>query len=135
MFIAWLKRVLPVSGGAGRTIINNTFWLAAAEFISRLAKVFLLIVAGRGLGATDYGLFSFALAFVGLFVFVADFGLNEIFVREFARADDNGREFSALFTLKLVLGLLALTLIIGCAFLVSGDSAVWPTIWLLGLMV
>ena len=67
-----------------QTIAKNTFWLAVAEGITRFLKLFLIIYVARILGATEYGKFTFALAFVSLFAIFSDLGLSQITTREFA---------------------------------------------------
>ena len=71
--------------GTKQTIIKNTFWLTAGDAGSRVLKLILLIYVARILGATEYGKFTFALAFVLLFEIFADFGLNQIIIREFSK--------------------------------------------------
>ena len=57
-----------------QTIFKNTFWLATAIGASKFLKFILFIYVARILGATEYGKFTFALAFVGLFVIFSDLG-------------------------------------------------------------
>ncbi len=56
--------------------------------ISTLTNFFLfilLIFVGRELGVQEYGIFTFALAFVTMFELLTDFGLRDISVRNVAR--------------------------------------------------
>jgi len=78
--------------GVKQTIFKNTFWLAVAEGVTRLLKLALLIYVARILGATEYGKFNFALAFVGLFAIFADLGLSQITTREFSREKEKEKE-------------------------------------------
>ncbi|MBU4078308.1 oligosaccharide flippase family protein, partial [Patescibacteria group bacterium] len=101
--------------GTKQTIAKNTFWLAVAEGVTRFLKLFLIIYVARILGATEYGKFTFALAFVSLFAIFSDFGLSPIVTREFAREKEKEKFFPALLSLKLLLG-------IGTLFLISIGS-------------
>jgi len=75
--------------GEKQTIAKNTFWLGVAEGITRFLKLFLIIYVARILGATEYGKFTFALAFVSLFAIFSDFGISTITTREIARDKDS----------------------------------------------
>ena len=50
--------------GIQQTVFKNTFWLAAAEGISRFSRLILIIYVARIFGVNDYGKFNFALAVV-----------------------------------------------------------------------
>lgn len=129
------RRYLFVNVQTGQTIVKNTFWLALAEGCSRLLKLGLIIFVARVLGAMEYGKFTFALAFVGLFVVVADFGLGQILTREFAQDRTRERALSSILSLKIFLSLLALALMIGLSFFITTDPLIRKVIWLLALMV
>ena len=97
--------------GTKQTIAKNTFWLATAEAITRLLKFFLIIYVARILGATEYGKFTFALAFVGLFVIFSDFGISPILAREFSKDPKEERKFLDIVSLKLILSIATLIFI------------------------
>jgi len=121
--------------GTKQTIAKNTFWLAVAEGISRFLKLFLIIYVARILGATEYGKFTFALAFVSLFVIFSDFGISTIATREIARDKGKEKEFSSLLSLKLVLSIGALLLICIGSFFITVDSVIRGIIWILGIYI
>jgi len=128
-----VKLLLLNNKSVKQTIFKNTFWLVIAEAISQLLKLVLLIYVARILGATEYGKFTFALAFVSLFVIFSDFGLSSITTREFAREKEKEKEFSSIFTLKILLSLGALTLMLVGSFFITSDSAIRGVIWLLAV--
>lgn len=119
----------------GQTIFKNTFWLTLAEGVTRFLKLILIIFVARILGATEYGKFTFALAFVSLFIVFSDFGLSQILTREFSKDNTKEKQFSSLLSLKIFLSLLALSLMIGLSFLITLDVTTRKVIWLLSLMV
>jgi len=121
--------------GTKQTIAKNTFWLALAEGITRLLKLFLIIYVARILGATEYGKFTFALAFVSLFAVFSDFGVSQITTREFARDKEKEKQFPNILSLKLVLGLGALILVCFGSFFVTPDPLVRRIICILGLYI
>lgn len=118
-----------------QTIFKNTFWLAVAEGTSRLLKLILLIYVARILGATEYGKFTFALAFVSLFVIFSDFGLSQITTREFARKKEREKEFSAILSLKTLLSLGTLILMLVGSLFITPDPVIQKIIWILAIYI
>ena len=114
-----------------QTIFKNIFWLATTEGISKMAKLVLLIYVARILGATEYGKFTFALAFVSLFLIFFDFGLSQITTRELAREKEKEKEFPAVFSLKILFGLGTLLLILVASFFITSDPIIQRIIWIL----
>lgn len=114
-----------------QTIFKNTFWLAITTGISRLLTLVLLIYVARILGATDFGVFTFALAFVYLLSIFSDLGLSQITTREFSREKEREKEFSAILSLKilLVLGTIILTFI--ASFFITPNPIIRGIIWIL----
>lgn len=103
--------------------------------ISRLLKLVLVVYIARILGAAEYGKFTFALAFVSLFLVFSDLGLSTIVNREFAREKEEIKEFYSVLSLKILLSLGALILILIGSFLVTPDETVRKVIWLLAIYV
>jgi O-antigen/teichoic acid export membrane protein len=95
-----------------QTIFKNTFWLGLAMICNKLLTLAVVIYAARILGATEYGKFTFALAFVSLLMVFSDFGLSGIITREFAREKEKKEEFYSLLSLKILLILGTLILIL-----------------------
>lgn len=132
-----MKRLMTLSGllfenrSSSQTILKNTFWLGLGEVIVKALKFLLLIYVARILGATDYGAFSFALAFVGLFAIVNAMGLRDIVIREFAKGKET--DFYSLGSLKIILGIIfALIVFIG-SFFITSDPLIRRIIWILAL--
>ena len=121
------------NSGVKQTIAKNTFWLAVAEGITRFLKLFLIIYVARILGATEYGKFTFALAFVSLFVIFSDLGVSSIVTRELAREKEKEKEFPVVLSLKLVLGIGTLFLICLGSFFITIDPVIRGIIWILGI--
>lgn len=126
-----LKSLLLDNKSIRQTVFKNTFWLGAAEAISRVLRLILIIYVARILGATEYGKFTFALAFISLFIIFYEFGLPLIITREFAGEKKGEEEFYSLISLKLVLSLGALILILFGSFFVTSDPAIREIILIL----
>jgi O-antigen/teichoic acid export membrane protein len=85
-------------------IIQNTASYAAGNFLSRVFDVLTIFLLARYLGVIDFGKFSFAFAYVGLFSFFIDWGVNMILVREMARSPERAPSlYASGVGLKLVL--------------------------------
>ncbi|MCK4805986.1 MAG: flippase, partial [Candidatus Pacebacteria bacterium] len=106
-----------------------------AEGVTRFLKLFLIIYVARILGATEYGKFTFALAFVSLFAIFSDFGISQITTRELAREKEKEKEFSNILSLKLVLSIGALSLICLGSFFITPDLVIRGIIWILGIYI
>lgn len=61
---------------------KNTSWLFAEKILRMIVGLFVGVWVARYLGPERFGLFSYAQAFVGLFVAIAGLGLDGIIVRE-----------------------------------------------------
>jgi len=130
-----VKSLLLDNNTVKQTIFKNTFWLAVAEGISRLLKLILIIYVARILGATEYGKFTFALAFVSLFAVFSDFGLSWIIIREFSQQKEKEKEFSSILSLKILLSVGALILILCGSLFVTLDLTIQKIIWILAIYV
>lgn len=128
-----IKSLLFDNVNLKQTFIKNTFWLAAAGGMSKFLKFILFIFVARILGATEYGKFTFGLAFVGLFGVFADLGLSQIITREFAKEKEKEKEFSALLSLKFLLCFVTLILIFIGSFFITPDPLLQKIIWILAL--
>jgi O-antigen/teichoic acid export membrane protein len=121
--------------GIKQTIFKNTFWLAVAEGIPRLLEFVLIIYITRILGATEFGKFTFALAFVSMFVVLSDFGLSDITTRELSRDKESEKEYSGIISLKILLSIGTLILMLIGSFFITPDPIIRKVIWILAIFV
>lgn len=107
-----LREILFSNQNLGQTLVKNTFWLSISQIASRTIRAIIVIYAARILGVHGYGVFSYALAIVGLASLFSDFGINRILIKEASKLPALRNQYIAttLF-LKLIL-LSAITLII-----------------------
>lgn len=103
-----------------QTLVKNTFWLGLSTAFTKLLFLVLTIYATRMLGVEGFGQFSFALAFVSLFVVFSNMGVSSMIVREFAHEKEQPKQFYSLISLRIVLVLGTLLLMgIGSFFVVQ----------------
>jgi O-antigen/teichoic acid export membrane protein len=133
MKIINLKTLLLHNNTIKQTIFKNTFWLGVAEAASRVLKMVLMIYVARILGATEYGKFTFSLAFIALFSVFYESGLPLIVTREFSGEKEREKEFYSVLSLKIVLSLGALILIMIGSFFVTPDQVVRKVILILAI--
>jgi O-antigen/teichoic acid export membrane protein len=130
-----LKALLFNNISVKQTVFKNTFWLGVASGVNKLLKFILFIYVARILGATEYGKFTFALSFVGLFVIFSDLGLSQIVTKELAREKEKEREFSAIISLKIILSIATLILILIGSFFITSDLNIQKVIWVLAVFI
>lgn len=118
-----------------QTIFKNTFWLMVGNGIAKCLAFVLLIYVARILGATEYGKFTFALAFVSLFAIFADLAISTILIREFAKEKEKEKEFYSLISLKILLSFGTLLLIIISSLFITADPLIRKTILILALFI
>ena len=113
-------------------LIHNTGWLFIDKALRMGVGFFITVWITRYLGPSQYGLLSYACAFVGIFTAVANLGLYGIVVREIVRYPESTDEIlgTSLF-LKFSGGLCAffLSICIIC-FIKPGEIL---TLWLVGI--
>lgn len=117
--------------GLRKTILKNTIWLAFGEGISRIFTVFLLLYVARILGPGEFGVFSFALSIVTIFVIFSDFGLTDITTREFARDRNSEQEYSGIVSLKIILSIIVFIFIAIISFFIVQDQKIQKIILIL----
>jgi len=122
--------------GIKQTIAKNTFWLGLTEISINLLKFALLIFAARVLGDIGFGQFAFVSSFVAFFGIFFDFGLSEAITREFAKDHDNETDIAALFSLQVIVSLIAGFLLFFASFfiLTKTESVQLPILIMAGYM-
>ena len=92
-----------------RKILQNSLWLFGAHAGGRLLNVVVIMALTRYLGIEDFGRYSLIYAFIGIFAFMTDIGVDMIIVREASRDPDKaGHMMGNGILLKTVFALLAI---------------------------
>jgi len=82
---------------------QNTSWLFGEKILRMIVGLFVGIWVARYLGPEQFGLFSYAQSFVGLFTVMATLGLDGIVVRELVKDESRKDEIiGTTFWLKLI---------------------------------
>jgi O-antigen/teichoic acid export membrane protein len=102
--------------GTARRITANFLSLISSQIISRVIQLVIFVYLARVLGKSEFGIFSFGLAFAFLFVIIADFGLSTLIIREMSRDKKSASKyFSNSIIIKLLLS--AITFVFAYSFL------------------
>jgi len=65
--------------------LKNLVAVFSGSILAKFFGLILAIILARYLGPEEYGKYAFALSFTYIFTVIADFGLNDLFVRDIAR--------------------------------------------------
>lgn len=118
-------------------IVDNIGWL----FFDKLLRMGVGLLVGvwiaRYLGPEQFGLLSFATAFISLFGAIAALGLQRIVVRDIVRNPDCAREtLGTAALMQLIGGLLSyLLILVAIAYLRPDDAIVRTIVAILGSMM
>ena len=114
-----------------RKIITNISWLFADRILRLGVGVFVVALIARYLGPQQFGLFSYASAFVALFYTFAGLGLERIVVRDIVHDPSCKNEIlGTAFVLKLLGGTITSLLAIATISLVRPNDTL--SRWLVG---
>jgi len=101
----------------------NTGWLFFERIISMAVSFFVGVYVARYLAPANYGLYSYAASFVGLFAAITTLGLDSIIVRELVHDEKKRDELlGTSFVLKLIGSFLAIVIIIIAVRFTNNDN-------------
>lgn len=104
-------------------IVDNIGWLFFDKVLRMGVGLLVGVWVARYLGPTQFGLYSFATAFVGMFGAVAGLGLQSIVVRDLVRHPENKSEtLGTAAALQLAGGPVAYGLLMGTIFWLRPDD-------------
>lgn len=105
-----------------KRLLSNLAWLVAGKGF-RVVGLIIGIWMARYLGPEQYGVLSYAYAFVALFGTIAKLGLDQLAVRNITQSPEKeGLILGTVFVLKLVTSLIAFVLVLLTSwFLQNGD--------------
>lgn len=118
-----------------QTVLKNTFWLTLSQGLTGIVMFFLTVVVIRKFGDARYGMFAFAFSFASLFSTLFDFGFSTAITREFARDPKQEKVFSALLTLKVLLGVVVVVLVFTASRFITSDQLTRKVMLVLGFYI
>jgi O-antigen/teichoic acid export membrane protein len=134
ILLEFFRRKLEEQGWSKNFIlaVKNSGWLSLDCILRSGVGLFVSAFVARYLGPTEFGLLSFATAFVFVFGAIAALGMESVAVREMVRCPAEQEEIVAnVFILRLASGFAAFLAAIGLIILLRpGES---QTHWLVGI--
>jgi O-antigen/teichoic acid export membrane protein len=101
---------------------KNTSWMFAEQALRMIAGLFVGIWVARYLGPEQFGIFSYAIAFVAIFAGIAKLGLDSIVVRELVNHPEKADVYlGTAFWLKVIGAVLAWVIIAITTLLSNND--------------
>lgn len=79
-FLAVLRK-----SGALSTIVENTIVMVFLKGLAGIARVVLFLLIARRFGPAEFGIFSLVYAFVEIFRYTSDLGIDTVLIRRFSR--------------------------------------------------
>lgn len=74
-------------------VADNTLWLLLQRLGGRFISFLLMVYLARHLGSLNFGKFTFANGFIGLFLILADLGITTLVVRDVARDREGSPQY------------------------------------------
>lgn len=116
-----------------QNVVSNTIWQFADNAIKMSVGLVVGIWLARYLGPEQFGLLSYALAFVALFAALGNLGLDDIVVRDLVRdPQDRDRILGTAFLLRLAGGSLSFVAAVATIFMVRPSDSLSQ--WLVGII-
>ena len=118
----WIRYLPPfirakLSSADAQKVVGNTGWLLADKLIKAGGELTIGLWMARYLGPKDFGLLSYAIAFLGLFGAVAPMGLNKIVVRDLVQQPEcHGQILGTALVIRLISGIFLAAIAIGTIF-------------------
>lgn len=104
-------------------VLSNIYWAVLGKCVNLLGTLFVGILVARYLGKEQYGLMNYVISIVSIFQVFADFGLDNIQIREEARRKgQRDRLIGTTFGLKLLFAVVAVILILVYTVSFEADS-------------
>ncbi|MFH1858618.1 MAG: flippase [Candidatus Omnitrophota bacterium] len=110
-----------------RRIFKNFTILFACRIFVRIFSFILVILIARLLGAVGMGRYSFVFSYVTLFTIFADFGINEMLIREIAKDKEHARAYvgSAFLVKGILSSAVLLLLVLSVRFFEIPEGSYW----------
>lgn len=116
-----------------KRLIANTGWLFFEKMLRFAAGIFIGAWVARYLGPSQFGIYSYAIAFAGLFGGIAALGLDGVVVRELIHdPDEEQKILGSAFILKVLSGILTFALILFVIHLVPNRNK--ALVWMTGII-
>lgn len=119
-----LKNLFFATDSTKNVVFKNFLWLSVSQVGGRIIRATITIYAARALGATQYGVFSYALGLAGFFIFFKNIGVDFVMTRDIAKNPESREKiFSTGFWIEIGLLIVTAVLLLFVAPMFSKISA------------
>ena len=110
----YIDKAKGLWGHAGfQKYFQNTGWMFLGRIFGLFISFFTTIYVVRYLGPENYGVLSYAVSFIGIFSFIASFGIDQVLYRELIKYPEKTNQYlGTAFFIKLFFSSLAISLVI-----------------------
>ena len=116
---------------------KNSSWMMAEYSLKIISAIFVTIYIARYLGPESFGILSYALAIVAIFMAISRLGMDSILVRDLAKYPDQAKAYiGTAFILMFVAAIAGLVVISAVIYFFDSEPQTKIYIWILasGLM-
>lgn len=125
-----LKRLL--SNAEVMRYVKNSAWMLAEYGLKVISAIFVTIYVARYLGPEQFGILSYALAIVAIFMAISRLGMESILVRDLARYPDERQAYmGTAFGLMLIAAFIGTALLAGLIYFLEADPQTRIYIWVI----
>lgn len=115
------------------TVLHRFSLLLVSQGVAATGQLLASILVARSLGPTDFGRWSYALAYTAIFASIVDFGMSFTTLRDLSRSqEDNRRYLGNVMAIRACLSVCALALIIALQPLFGGGPGLFLIVLLVG---
>jgi len=119
-----------------RRIAKNATVLLVAQGVTYFLAMLYMVYSARYLGPSNYGVIVFAMTFAGLFGVLADFGLQQLTVRELSRKNELDTKYLVYASVtRLILGSISYILLLLTISLMEYPDETRFMVYLIGISV
>jgi len=103
-----------------KRIILNSGYVIAGRVLNIFLRLIPVILMIRYLGSELYGIYSFVLAFVGIFAVFVDMGIDKILIREVSKNKEKMEEYiGSVLILKMLMSFMVIFVIISMSLMLN----------------
>lgn len=111
---------------------KNSSWMFSEYMLRIISAIFVIIYVARYLGPEQFGILSYALAVVAVFMAISRLGMESILVRDLSKYPEQSKAYmGTAFGLMLVAAIVGLVVLSVLIYLFESDNQVKTYIWII----
>ncbi len=129
-----MKRIFEIVKNkfTGSKEVKNTTWLIGGRVIQMILSFFVSILTARYLGPSNYGLISYAGAYVAFFTSLCTLGINYVIIKDFVDfPEEQGAAIGTAIAMRVISGFLSIVMIALLVGIVDKDEGLTIKVTLL----